>query len=154
MDNETKFKIVNQTPPRLSFNHKSVNHPFYNMLISRNIKVSDDFVETELDKFEIFEGACNAFDFERYHNLYIALQESLAQFGTGLDYVWSKKLKRSYRKYNFVVKSTDGNFIWEVDQDTPTNPSKIYIGRKMIKLSAWLKFDDSYREQLVKSYLG
>lgn len=154
MDNDTKFKILNQAPLKLDFNHKSVCNPHYNGNLSApTITLSDEQVQSILNNFEIFEGPCNSHDFGKYNNTYMAIQESLAQFNTGLDYIWYKKLNQSYRSYHFVVKSADGNFVWEVNQDIHTNPNRFYVGGKMLKTSHWIKYGETYQQQLVKENL-
>ena len=78
------------------------------------------------------------------------IQESLIQFNTKLDYIWSNKLTFPRQRVIFVAKSTDNNFYW-YKYEGPSQGSGqnfFFVKGNKIKLTTWISISDQARLNL------
>ena len=78
------------------------------------------------------------------------IQESLIQFNTKLDYIWSNKLTFPRQRTIFIAKSSDNNFYW-YKYEGPSQGSGqnfFFVKGYKIKLTTWISISDQARLNL------
>lgn len=153
MDNQTKYEIMKKAPHVIELPFKQFQNPIINpsyRSLSDYKNMTDTERDNELTELELYEGPCTSLDFGKYHNKYIRLQESLIPFGKQLDYVRYSKGK--WGRVKLLATTPDNSFTFEVNQQIHTNPTRIYVGKKMIKLGRWLNYTSETRQELYNNY--
>lgn len=96
---------------------------------------------------DLYEGDPDGYDLgnyftKQYHNM----QLSLGQFGTVFDYLW---YSNTHRGVNFIMKSDDNRFIWQVNRRGVSSFNDLTINGKKVATSTWLKMSDTERDNKV-----
>jgi hypothetical protein len=152
-----KYDLINKSIQFIKIGKNNFLNPIYELQKyiykgSDDINYNFDMIPNNmkdscLNEINIFEGPSDIFYYERHNKIYILLQETLQQFNTKLSYSWATCAKKTI----IVSKSDDNIFVWNVGQ-TNSNPNKLYVNGKIIKVSLWLKITDEERLKIYDKY--
>lgn len=103
---------------------------------------------------EQYEGNIDSFLFKdeglNQQSNFERIQESLIQFNTKLDYIWSSKFIFPRKRTIFIAKSSDNNFYWYKYEGPSQGSGQNYFfvkGNKL-KLTTWISISDQARLNL------
>ena len=104
-----------------------------------------------------YEGNINNFLFKdeglNQQSNFEKIQESLIQFNTKLDYIWSSKFIFPRQRTIFIAKSSDNNFYWYKYEGKTAGggQNSLFINGNKIKVTKWLRMTSEERDQIINS---
>lgn len=149
MDAKTKFEMIVKANTHIKTPYKTFENPIKLFLKYYNDHVFDKY---ELDRTDLYEGQYDAFNFGKDVEQYLRLQDSLLQFETSFDKLWY--IKSMYGVYYILSKTSNEKIIvYYTNKGRTLVKSGLFIGKKRINVTDWLKMDFDERQKMYKQLM-